>query len=108
MYLLKAKSDVFTVFHAFITMVETKFSKTIKYVMFDNAPELFFTNFYQSKGILSFHSCFETPQNNSVVERKDQHILNVARAIVGLLFAINSRPCLRWVSIDIKTVSIDA
>ena len=60
-YLLKAKSDVLTVFPAFLTMVETQFHKTVKVVRADNAPELSSTNLYRSKGILSFHSYPETP-----------------------------------------------
>ena len=78
----------------------TKFSKTIKYVRFNNASELFFTNFYQSKGILSFHSCFETPQQNSVVEQKDQHLLNVARA----LFLQSNIPLKYWGECILTTV----
>ncbi|CAA7030339.1 unnamed protein product [Microthlaspi erraticum] len=81
-YLLKNKSDVLEVFPTFISMVENQFDTKVKGFRSDNAPELNFTAFYQSKGIVPFHSCPETPQQNSVVERKHQHILNVARSLL--------------------------
>ena len=81
-YLLRNKSEVLTVFPGFVNLVENQYNVKVKSVRSDNAPELNFTKFYQEKGIRSYHSCPETPEQNSVVERKHQHILNVARALM--------------------------
>ena len=91
-YMLKATFDVLNVFPVFIKMIETQFGKTIKSVRTDNALELSFAALFKEKGIISFHSCPETPQQNSVVERKYQHILNVA---IALLFQSNI-PLVYW------------
>jgi len=79
---MKYKSDVLTIFPDFITMVETQYDTKVKAVRSDNAPELKFEELYRRKGIVAYHSCPETPEQNSVVERKHQHILNVARALL--------------------------
>lgn len=81
-YLMHTKDEVLTVFPDFIQMIETQYQGVIKAVRSDNAPELKFVNLFKKKGIVSFHSCPETPEQNSVVERKHQHILNVARALM--------------------------
>ena len=81
-YLLKAKSDVASIFPAFYNLVHTQYGVKIKSVRSDNAPELAFTHFFSDKGMMSFHSCVDTSQQNSVVKRKHQHLLNVARALL--------------------------
>ena len=81
-YLLRAKSDVLTIFLDFYNFVFNQYNTTIKSVRSDNASELAFIDFFHSKGISPYHSCVDTPEQNSMVERKHQHILNVARALL--------------------------
>ena len=82
LYMLRNKSDVKTVFPTFLTHVETQFKTIVKKVRSDNAPELAFKDLFLSKGIIHQFSCAYTPQQNSIVERKHQHLLNVARALL--------------------------
>jgi hypothetical protein len=80
--LLKSKSDVSIHVKNFITMIHTQYNITPKTVRSDNGPEFLLPEFYASKGIIHHRSCVETPQQNARVERKHQHILNVARALL--------------------------
>ncbi|KAE8734362.1 hypothetical protein F3Y22_tig00000773pilonHSYRG00309 [Hibiscus syriacus] len=80
-YLLQYKFDVNTIIPAFISMIKKQFELDIKFFRSDNAPELKFTELFTSLGILHQFSCVETPQQNSVVKRKHQHLLVVARVL---------------------------
>ena len=53
----------------------------IKFVCSNNAPELSFSDFFCKDQVISVHPCIDTSQQNSMVERKHQHILNVARTL---------------------------
>lgn len=81
-YLLRPKAEVLKVFPEFSMMIERQYKAQVKGVRSDNAPELSFTELYKTNGIHAYHSCPETPEKNSVVQRKHQHILNVARALM--------------------------
>ena len=80
-FLLKAKSEVRSFIISFYTMVHTQFNTTIKSIKTDNTLEFNMIDFYNSKGIIHQLSCVYTTQQNSVMERKHQHILATARAL---------------------------
>lgn len=80
-YLMRNKSDVKLLLPSYISLVENQFNTKIKVIRSDNGLECGMKEFFSSKGILHQLSCVDTPQQNSVVERKHQHLLNVARAL---------------------------
>ena len=63
-------------------MVQTQYNSKIKTIRSDNAPELAFSALLKEHGMLHKFSCAYTSQQNSIVERKHQHILNVARSLL--------------------------
>jgi hypothetical protein len=62
-------------------MVQTQFRTKIKCIKSDNSSEFHMKNFFSTQGIIHQLSCVETPQQNAIVERKHQHLLNVARSL---------------------------
>ena len=63
-------------------MVERQFFQTIKTERSDNRTEFnCLLDYFYASDILFQTSCVGTPQHNGRVERKQKHLLNVARAL---------------------------
>ncbi|XP_026397593.1 uncharacterized protein LOC113292991 [Papaver somniferum] len=81
-YLLRNKTEVESMFLNFIALIKRQFGKEIKCVRSDNGTKFnSLREYFKSNGIIFETSCVGTPQQNGRVERKHQHIMNVARAL---------------------------
>lgn len=81
-HLLTHKSDVQKHLITFHKMVLTQYSTRIKILRSDNGTEFLLSDFYSREGIIHQTSCPYTPQQNGVVERKHQTLLNIARSLL--------------------------
>ncbi|EOY08441.1 Uncharacterized protein TCM_022873 [Theobroma cacao] len=79
-FLLRNKLDVSCILPSFYQYAKNQFSTSIKCI--DHGGEFNLTGFYEKYGIIHQLSCVEASQQNGVVERKHQHVLVVARALV--------------------------
>jgi hypothetical protein len=79
---MKSKAETRQNIINFIKMLKTQYNHDVKIVSSDNGPEFLINDFYSSHGIIHQTSCVESPQQNGRVERKYQHILNIARALL--------------------------
>jgi hypothetical protein len=80
-HLMAQKSQTRLLIQSFFKVVATQFNFKIKVLRSDNGVEFHMNEFLSSQGTLHQHSCVETPQQNSIVDRKHQHLLNVVRAL---------------------------
>lgn len=85
LFLMKDKSETTQIFKNFHSMIQNQFKTSIQVLKTDNARDFFnfiLGTYLQSNGIVHQSSCVDTPQQNGVVERKNRHILEVARALL--------------------------
>lgn len=80
-YILRQKLEAKSVIPRFFKMDNTQFNARIELFRSDNANELAFIGYFAEQGVIHQFSCVERPQQNSVVERKHQHLLKVARSL---------------------------
>lgn len=82
---MKEKSEVEHIFTDFYKMIETQFQTKISILRTDNGTEYFnntLENFLIEKGILHQSTCPDTPEQNGIAERKNKHLLEIARAMM--------------------------
>lgn len=75
----ETKPETRNYLQSFYIVVKNHFNTTVKTIWSDNGLEFDMQAFYNQHDILHQKRCAYTPQQNSIVERKHQHILNVAR-----------------------------
>lgn len=103
LYLIKHKSHVFPVFRDLCALIQNQFGATIKTLRSDNGTEYVnheFEQFLATNGIMHQTTCVHTPEQNGVAERKNRHLVEVARS---LMFTMNV-PKFLWVE-AIKTAT---
>ena len=88
-FLMKEKSETGQIFKIFKNMIQTQFQSKIQILKSDNARDYFNSilgEFLAKEGIVHLSSCVDTPQQNGIAERKNRHLLEVARS---LMFSTN-------------------
>ncbi|RVW84214.1 Retrovirus-related Pol polyprotein from transposon TNT 1-94 [Vitis vinifera] len=84
-FLMKEKSEVGHIFQTFNRMVQNQFNSKIQVLKSDNAKEYFtssLSTYLQNHGIIHISSCVDTPQTKWGGERKNRHLLEVARCLM--------------------------
>ena len=85
-YPMRQKSEVFRHFQRFKVEVEKTMGRHVHCLRSDGGKEYFsdeFMAYLRKDGIQREFSCRHTPQQNGVVERKNRHIVEVARAMMN-------------------------
>ena len=82
---MKNRSKLFSRFRAFYVEIHTQFHVLVQSLRSDNAKEYVseqFQSFMLQNVILHQTSCVDTPSQNGMVERKNKHLFETARALL--------------------------
>lgn len=85
LFLMKDRSELFTIFKIFCAEVKTQFQTVVCILRSDNAKEYFsqaFQSFMSDQGMLHQSSCPHTPQQNGLAERKNRHLVETVRTLL--------------------------
>ena len=84
-YLMRDKSEVFSLFVTFYNMISNLFDTKIRILQSDQGREYVnndFKKFFTEKGIIHHMSCVHTSPQNGLAKRKNRHLLNVTRSLL--------------------------
>jgi transposase InsO family protein len=84
-YLMRHKSEVLKCFKDFYACLKNQFNTQVRMIRTDNGTEYVnneFSTFLSVERILHQTSCLGTPPQNGVAERKNRHLLEIARSLV--------------------------
>jgi IS30 family transposase len=102
---MKHKGEVFQHFLNFKAMVEKEKGASIKCLRFDGGGEFFsneFSEYLKEHGIQRKYSCSYSPWQNGVVEKKNMHNTEIARAMLNE----NNLPNYFWAKVVATTIYI--
>jgi len=83
--MLRGKNEVLRCFQDFHKLVENQFNTRIRIIRTDNGKEYvnnIFGAYLSEHGIIHQTTCPDTPSQNGVAERKNRHLLEVARSMM--------------------------
>ena len=89
---MKNRSELFSHFHVFCAEIHTQFHVYVQNLRSDNAKEYVskqFQSFMLQHGILHQTSCVDTLAQNGDAERKNRHLLEIARALLFQMHVLN-------------------
>ncbi|RDX99827.1 hypothetical protein CR513_17069, partial [Mucuna pruriens] len=84
-FLMKHKYEICQIFVNFFRLVKNQFDKSIKKLRTNNGTEfvnLEFSKFLKDNGVVHELMCLNTPQQNRVTERKNHHLLEIAKCLI--------------------------
>ena len=84
-FLMKEKSEVSQIFKNFYNMIQTQFHAKIQVLKINNVRYYFNSIlgvFLLKEGVVHQKFCINTPQQNGIGERKNRHLLEVARVLM--------------------------
>ncbi|RDX69464.1 hypothetical protein CR513_51414, partial [Mucuna pruriens] len=91
-FLMKHKYEVCQIFVNFFCLVKNQFNKFIKRLRLENGTKfinLEFSKFLKDNRMVHELTCVNTPQQNGVAEKKNRHLIKVARALLSQMSVPN-------------------